>query len=73
MIEIDCVYNGLRQVMEIGETHDQYVIYCKSTKSMQWIISQLHTDLERFGLTFIILDTRVDVSGNIVKVQIYAD
>lgn len=73
MLEMDCVYNGLRNDFEIGETEDQMISYFKHKRPIDESIVLLRILTSRFGLTSHILAKKIDENGNIIKVRFLYD
>jgi hypothetical protein len=73
MLEMDCVYNGLRYQFEVGETEDQMIAYFKNKRPINESIELLRTLTGRFGLTPHVLAKKVDQNGNVIKVKFLYD
>lgn len=72
MLEIDCIYNGLRHDLEVGETDDQYIIYVKSNHlTLNEVISITECQFSNYGLSISVLKTKEDNGSNIAKLFIH--
>jgi hypothetical protein len=70
MLEMDCVYNSLRQIpFEIGETENRWVAYFKHTRPIAESLGLITAYAEHFGLTLDVIGRKIDLSGNVLKVR----
>ena len=70
MLEMDCVYNALRQIpFEVGETEEPMKAYFKHVRPIRESIELLTAHAGRFGLTPRVLAKKSDPGGNVIKVQ----